>query len=182
MGKEGWFNLPGRLGDRELDQQLMGLTQLLAEVAGKSVLDVGCAEGLISHQLARAGAASVHGVEIVKSHVKVARAMTGTLPCTFEVADANHWEPPATYDVVVMLALLHKLWDPSEGCRRIARAASSLVVIRNPPGRGAVIVDERSKCIPHDIGAVMKDLGFRLDLETTGPFNEWMGYWRRVGA
>lgn len=43
--KEGWFHTPGRLGDRSLDQQLMGLDSLFERCFDKTVLDVGCAEG-----------------------------------------------------------------------------------------------------------------------------------------
>ena len=54
MTKQGWFSTKGRLGDRTLKQQLMGLDPLFAECKGKTVLDVGCAEGLISIELDKA--------------------------------------------------------------------------------------------------------------------------------
>jgi len=99
---KGWFSTPGRPGDRTLDQQLNG--RLFMEARGKTVLDVGCAEGLISIELAKAGAIAVHGVEIVPEHVKVANKLRGDLPITFEVGDANVWQPKRNYDIVIALA------------------------------------------------------------------------------
>ena len=54
MGK-GWFVTDGRAGDRTLAQQLVGLDKI--NVQGATVLDVGCAEGLISIEMAKRGAA-----------------------------------------------------------------------------------------------------------------------------
>ena len=110
---KGWFSTPGRPGDRTLDQQLNGLDRLFMEARGKTVLDVGCAEGLISIELAKAGAIAVHGVEIVPEHVKVANKLRGDLPVTFEVGDANVWQPRRSYDIVIALALLQKVSPPS---------------------------------------------------------------------
>ncbi|HWI09768.1 MAG TPA: hypothetical protein VNU48_00400, partial [Burkholderiaceae bacterium] len=44
---------------------------------------------------------------------------------------------------------------------------------------GPVIVDARSGNEPHDIDAVMKAMGFALESATTGPFDEWLAYYRR---
>ena len=94
-GIEGWFSTHGRDGDRTIDQQLLGLDPLFDEVKGKTVLDIGCAEGLISlHLCTKFKAKSVHGVEIIASHVAVANSLRGeNSNCTFERADANHFEP-----------------------------------------------------------------------------------------
>jgi SAM-dependent methyltransferase len=177
--KAGWFHTPGRPGDRHLDEQLTGLYPLLAYCYGKSVLDVGCAEGLISHELARRGALAVHGLEIVPGHVDVANTLRGDLPCTFEVADANDYAPARSYDIVVMLALLHKLRDPSAACRRFASVARSMVVLRLPPVGAPFIVDPRSNNQVHDIEAVMQDVGFKRMSVGCGHLNEWVGTYRR---
>jgi trans-aconitate methyltransferase len=177
--KEGWFHTPGRPGDRRLDQQLTGLYPALAYCVNKSILDVGCAEGLISHSLAERGAAAVHGLEIVPGHVEVANKFRGDLPCTFEVADVNDYVPVRRYDIVLLLGILHKLRDPSAVCRRFAAAARSMVVIRLPPVRAPFIVDPRSDNRPHDIEAVMDDAGFKRMSVGCGHFNEWVGTYRR---
>jgi 2-polyprenyl-3-methyl-5-hydroxy-6-metoxy-1,4-benzoquinol methylase len=178
----GWFATPARPGDRTLEQQLRGLEPLLADVAGKTVLDVGCAEGLIGIECARAGAVHVRGIEIVPGHVAIARSLKSNLPCHFAVADANDYVPHRQYDVVLLLALLHKLKEPTRACWRLARAADSLCVIRFPEAsraRGAIIVDERSRNVTQHIGATMFGLGFGIERVTSGPFDEQTFYFRR---
>lgn len=179
--RKGWFLGLGRDGDRTIDQQMNGLEKLLLEVPGKTVIDAGCAEGLISMELAKAGAARCLGLEVIPRFVEVANEFVGDLPCRFEVANLNEYDLSAVEpaDIVIMLAVLHKLRDPSTVCAALARLARDLCVIRLPP-YGLVIVDDRSERLPHDIGAVMAHAGFRLESETRGPLEEWVGYFRRV--
>ena len=178
--KAGWFHTKKRPGDRTFEQQLTGLDHLIANVQGKSVLDIGAAEGLISHHLVDQGAIAAHGVEIVPGHVEVANKLRKERACHFEVGDANDWVPKRQYDVVIMLAVLHKLRNPAEACMRYAQAARETVVIRLPP-YGPVIIDERSNSQPFDIAEVMQAAGFELGLNgPLGPFDEYMAYWTRV--
>ena len=181
MKKEGWFHTRDRLGDRSIEQQMMGLDLLVESCKGKTVLDVGCAEGLISIKLAQAGAIAVHGVEIVPGHVEVANQLRKKLPITFEVGDANDWTPKRDYDIVIMLALLHKLWNPTAGCAKFVARAREMVVLRLPPAHAPTIIDERSNFNPHHIGVTMEKSGFELICEAKdGPFDEWVGYYKRV--
>lgn len=177
---KGWFNTPGRPGGRTFDQQLLGLDQLFAECPGKTVLDVGAAEGLISIELARRGALAVHGLEVVANHVKVGRTLVGDLPVTLEEADANTWQPRRQYDIVIALALLHKLKDPSGAAHRLANACKDLMVLRLPPATGHTVIDGRSGCKPHYIDRTMVNAGFEIEHTSyDGPFGEFVSYWRR---
>lgn len=176
----GWFETPIRPGDRTLEQQLLGLEPLFDDIAGKTVLDVGCAEGLISIECAKRGATFVKGVEIVSGHVVMAKKLCNGLPCKFIVSDASDWEPDRLYDVVLLLAILHKLPDPTSVCANLARVARELCVIRYPASSvGEVIVDERSGNQPHDIGDVMRSIGFKLERVTDGPLDEKAYFYRR---
>ena len=176
---KGWFSTPGRPGDRRLEDQLKGLTALLGLVQGKTVLDVGCAEGLISIELAKAGALAVHGVEIVKEHVEVGNRLRGALPVTLEHADANTWQPKRQYDIVIALALLHKLKNPTAGAHMLASAARQWVVLRLPPAHAPTIIDERSGNQPHHVGETLKKAGFDLIGIDAGHYGEWVGYYKR---
>lgn len=177
----GWFDTLNRPGDRTLKQQLLGLDDLIERVHGKTVLDVGCAEGLISMQLFDEGAVAVHGLEIVPEHVIVANRLRGDRACTFEVADANDYMPRRDYDIVIMLALLHKLRNPSAACARFIQHARESVVLRLPPATAPTVIDARSGDVPHHIGKVMTDNGFMLKGAARGSFEEWIGYYERQG-
>lgn len=181
LKKKGWFAVAGRDGDRSLEQQLTGLELLFDEIAGKTVLDAGCAEGLISIELARSGAASCHGIDSVDSHIEVARSLAHDVPCSFEVINLNRADLQRfrSVDVVLMLAVLHKLENPSRVCAGLAALARDLCVIRLPPA-GPVIKDRRSGFVEHDIDAVMRGAGFELTAVDVGHLDEWMGYYRRV--
>ena len=179
----GWFDTKGRPGDRTINQQLMGLDDLMAYVEDRTVLDVGCAEGLISIEMARRGARAVHGIEREAARVDLGRRLVGDFPVTLEKADANVWKPRRMYDVVIALALLHKLKDPSAACARLAAACADLMVLRLPPAGELVIVDERSGRKPHDVGRVMELSGFVLEKSGfDGPYGEHVSYWKRVKA
>lgn len=177
---KGWFSTPGRPGDRTIDDQMKGLNWLRGACFGKTVLDIGCAEGLISIELAKAGALAVHGVEIVPEHITVANKLRGDLPVTFEVGDANTWRPRRSYDIVIALALLHKLKNPTAAAAAFAEAARTAVVFRLPPEHAPTIIDPRSKNEPHHIGVTMERAGFKLfSAEKNGHFGEWVGVWIR---
>lgn len=178
---KGWFKTDGRDGDRTFAQQLLGLDALFAACPGKTVLDIGCAEGLISTELARRGALAVHGVEVVAEHVKVGRKLVGDLPVTIENADANVWQPRRKYDIVITLALLHKLRNPSAAAERLVAACADLFVLRMPPATGMTIIDDRSGRRPHNIDTVLQDSGFRCESQShDGPFGELVAYYRRI--
>lgn len=180
--KLGWFHTPDRLGDRTIEMQMEGLERLVAEVAGKTVLDVGCAEGLISIELAKAGAKSCLGLEIVPGHVDVANFMAEEMPCEFRQFNLNEDDLSGfdKVDVVLMLAVLHKLRKPDKVCAQLATLAKDLCVIRLPPS-GLVIVDPRSESRPQDIGKVMDKAGFDLEWQGCAPMDEYISYWRRRG-
>jgi SAM-dependent methyltransferase len=186
--KTGWFSTPGRPGDRTLADQMKGLDWLLNTCLGKTVLDVGCAEGLISIELAKRGAI-VHGVEIVPQHVKVAQRLTEELAWdetfkqeipVFSVTDANTWVPEADYDIVIMLAVLHKLKNPSLIAYMLAQHAKEAVVVRLPPGPAPVVIDARSGNKRHSIDKALKSAGFEFAGMDRGHFNEWVGIYKRT--
>lgn len=175
-----WFKYDGRNGDRTLDQQMQGLKLLTQMVKGKTVLDVGCAEGLIDFELIGAGATAIHGVEIRPQAVVDANNMRGDRACTFEVGDADTWAPKRSYDIVLMLALLHKLKDPSAACARFAEAAREAVVLRLPPhADNPAVLDARSGHKLHKIYDVLRRAGFKQRHATTGYLGEWVGYYER---
>lgn len=170
-----WFG-----GDRTFEQQMTGLDWLAEACRGKSILDFGCAEGLIGLHLMKHGADSVYGVELLPERVEKAKRASRGMATIFVAADANTYVPPYTADVTLALAILHKLRDPSLVARRLARATREMIVLRLPPATGSTIVDRRSGNVPHDIDAVLRSEGFVQERAgNTGPLGEWIGVYRR---
>ena len=185
MGR-GWFKLRGRTWDRTLDEQIMALTPALAECAGKRVLDLGCAEGLISLEFAKAGAVRVLGIEREDDHFKVAQSLVFAGPCAlkFKQWNLNNADPgrPLDYDIVLALGIIHKLEFPEVGLRFAARSAKELLLLRS--GRGSVngIIRGKQSGNTCDTAVVMREEGFVLERTVEGPVgrDEPVGYWRRA--
>ena len=174
-----WFVMEGR-GDRTLAQQMQGLDLLLESVNGKTVLDVGCAEGLIDFELIKAGAVAVHGVENRPQAVKDANALRGRLACTFEQGDANTWHPKRSYNVLLLLAILHKLREPDAACLRFIKYASDMVVIRLPPNHlNPCVLDGRSGGKLFMLSDHLSRAGFGIKRVEHGYLGEWIGYYTR---
>lgn len=177
-----WFKLDDRDSERTLEQQCLGLGHMFADCNGKSVLDVGCAEGLIALHATACGARFAHGVELVQSRVQAANdlAFDRRAPAVFYAQAAENFIPPEPqYDIVLMLAILHKMKNPTAVCAMYADMCTDLCVIRLPPETAPIIIDPRSDNNPHNIGAVMAKHGFKLERVTQGSFNEWCGYYRK---
>jgi len=173
-----WYTFGGRRGDRTVDQQMQGLLYLQQSVRDKTVLDLGCAEGLVTVELAKAGALALHGIEIRPAAVADANSLRGDFPITFEQADLNTWRPKRSYDVSVMLAILHKLRDPLAFLKDVAKNTDELIAIRLPPrADNPVVNDVRSGGKRIDLQPAL--FGFKLVHWTPGYLNEWVGYYRR---
>lgn len=181
---EGWFEIDGlQRGQRRLAEQMTGLRPLLDMVAGASVLDLGCAEGLISLELMKAGAAKVHGVEYVQTRIDTARRFFDGRDAEFFQADLARFpvEVPAgllpSYDVVLMLSIIHKFATPEQFLRGGAARAGRLAAIRLP---SRVLSDRRSGFRQVDIPALMAACGFRQIHDAPGPQGEWVGLFERT--
>lgn len=98
---------------------------------GMTVLDMGCHRGHIAYEMARRGAALVHGFDIRPKHVEFARKMLEGVPTPhkFFVADADKWQPKREYDIVLCLGVVHHMKSP-ERINSFIDAATDLFVLR----------------------------------------------------
>lgn len=108
-------------GKWPLNRRMVGLDSLLASCAGRSILDIGAAEGLIAEQCLKAGACWVDGVELDSERVKEAqkrnardadRARFFTLDLNQRNALAEFSPLKRHYDIVLYLGVHHHL-DPT---------------------------------------------------------------------
>lgn len=101
------------------------------DLVGRTVLDLGCADGYFSRVALSLGAESVRGLDVNPDEIAKARWLSsqfGDERLTFDVADAAT-EPLPNVDVVLCLGLLYHLEDPLNLMRRLAAATRELVVI-----------------------------------------------------
>jgi len=176
--RKGWFLIPGvQDGDRTLEQQIKGLEDL--DVRGHKVLELGCAEGLMSRWLIGRGADEVHGVDVVVDHVREARRQCADMPIKLAIRDLNVSAPFGPYDTIIALAVLHKLRRPAEVAAQIAHCATRQIIIRLPPQTAPVVIDERSGNHPHDVEAPLLQRGWKRVRVTKGSFEEFTAFYAR---
>lgn len=179
---KGWFEIPGvQSGDRTLAEQLLGLEPALAACAGKTVLDLGCAEGLIAREFLARGARGVIGLDNNAPFVAVARE-AGMERARFFECNLN--DPGEGFrdrfgaDIVLALAIVHKLRLPGRSLAEFAAMARERLVIRLAAGSTGVIRHKygESQC---DSREVMPACGFALEQVLEGPRGELVQHWVR---
>lgn len=173
-----WFG-----GARTLEEQMLGLGPALVEANGKTVLDVGCAEGDIGIAFAREGASLVVAFDNNPDMSFAARAKGKSVrnfrPHLWDMNSGPPKGEPRTYDIVLALAVLHKATRLRDALLALTKACSSLLVLRLPAGCTGIL---RAK---HggdelDLVSAMVEYGFRLERSEIGPRGEAVQYWRRV--
>ncbi len=114
------------------------ILDLAGDVAGKRVLDVGCAAGHLSSLLATRGA-DVLGVDASEGMVRIARELFGDV-AKFETADVSQplkFVEDASIDVITASLVLHYLkdWGPTLAeFRRVLKPGGVLVFSVHHPG------------------------------------------------
>jgi 2-polyprenyl-3-methyl-5-hydroxy-6-metoxy-1,4-benzoquinol methylase len=132
------------------EDRLCGLRDLLVCARGMTVLDIGMNHGLIGFELARFGAALVHGCDVHAPSVDAAREIFAELatPSRFEIIDltggavalesafGNDYRQ--RYDIVLFLGIYHKLKEQTsmsiiaDLVRHLMTRTARYFVIRTP--------------------------------------------------
>lgn len=113
---------------------------------GKSVLDIGCADGAASLSAARMGA-QVTGLEPRTHGLSKAQAIADATGLTLELRNTTLAEfeaPAAAFDVVLALDVLDQVPDPIAFLERAARLTSSHLVL------GYSVADDPDRARPGD--------------------------------
>jgi len=98
----------------------------IAQLAGKTMLDVGCGGGILAEAAARKGA-RVTGIDLSERALKVAQLhlLESRLPVSYELASPEHYAEahPGAFDVVTCMEMLEHVPDPG---RTVAACAQLL--------------------------------------------------------
>lgn len=164
-----------------------GISDLVLRARGAAVLDVGCNRGLVGFEFACNGARLVHGVDSYEDGIKTARELFADLRdvrSQFEIADLSTGSSSLAslgvgqYDVVLMLAVLHKLTrvmdaEALESMIRYLGSRSSRYV-----GWRATVQDgHENKAERTMLDRVLGEVGFRRaqysEISDLGPAGVW---------
>lgn len=105
-------------------QRLSGINFFKDKCENATVLDIGCAEGLISSQLAKYGASLIHGVEFQLQRLEEAEKLYGDFfkenSISYKYTQENFEDTPLfmernkswlrdEYDIILLLGVYHKI-------------------------------------------------------------------------
>lgn len=179
---KGWFKTPGYDGERTVAEQMRGLEYTLDAIKpSDTVLDAGCAEGHIARAVAER-TQFVDACDINKEMLAVAKGVCkGTRVRIYHHDFNNAW--PGTfvrYDVILALAIIHKVHDPRRLLLDFAERTSHRLVIRLPVGSHGQIINKHGALKrPCDINAELTARNFVLSHQCEGPRTELVQHWTR---
>lgn len=183
--RHGWLQIPGLQpkGDRTIEEQMLGLAPALFESKGKTVFDIGCAEGAISLAFLNAGASDVYAVDLHEPHLQVAKVLCKAREhIVFERANLHELAVrPVTrrFDIVLALGVIHKLWEPWLGGEFALRSCRGLLCLRPPGGAHNGIIRSKGRVKnKFNFHEMAKEHGFTLERVEPSTRNEIVEYWR----
>jgi ubiquinone/menaquinone biosynthesis C-methylase UbiE len=124
-----WYDGVVRSGRTPHGLATRTLLELAGDVTGRRVLDVACGQGVATRALARAGAASVVGLDVTQPLIEIARAEEAADPLgiTYVQGDAQRLDvlPDSHVDVVTCQLALMDIPDLDATFRAVARVLVS---------------------------------------------------------
>ena len=122
-----------------------------AELAGKTVLDVGCGGGILSESMAKHGAAEVTGIDMAEKSLKIAKLHAleenvSNISYRHIRVEELAAEMPHSFDVVTCMELLEHVPDPAAiiaACAQLVKPDGMVffsTINRNPKSYAHAIV------------------------------------------
>jgi 2-polyprenyl-3-methyl-5-hydroxy-6-metoxy-1,4-benzoquinol methylase len=173
--QNSYQTFPGETGDSDSKEKLRSLK--LPDFKGKSVLDVGCNEGLFCFEAASGGAASVLGIDRNPSFIARAQSRKVDLgiPSQLDFV-CQSWEklPDAKFDLIFLLSALHYAEDQPALIRRLTENLTPRGVLVLECG---VVDDEESALVE-----VKRSVDV-VSFPTFGKIKEWLSpyAWKLMG-
>lgn len=108
----GYSQLPRQVAGLDRAPEWPAIRDLLPELTGKRVADLGCGFGWASRWFREHGAVSVLGFDLSQNMIKRARADTEDAGIEYRIADLETLElPEATFDLVYSALTFHYVQD-----------------------------------------------------------------------
>ncbi len=173
-----WFRSKTIKGFRSLSEQLTGLKWIFERAKGRTVLDIGSAEGAIAAELMKRGATSADCVELSESRCVLGRKLHPELRfiCRdVQMLDVEHDDLAPQYDMVLLLSILQKIPYPEDLLAYAEKTARHYIAIRIPK---PIMDDHRQKHRKIDVVKILKEKGW-VHKTKTGPRGEWVALFRR---
>ncbi len=114
----GRWDYLGKVGEMPRYAVIAGYYR--ASPANDTVLDVGCGTGILQPWLERVGYGLYRGVDLSVTAIEQAQRCANQTT-HFEVANAETYVPPRTFDVIIFNEMLYYMTDPVRELRRYSQ-------------------------------------------------------------
>lgn len=134
----GWFN---RYFRKPIFERYDITFEVMGNLKGKSVLDVGCGSGVYSVQCAVNGAKWVKGIDFSSPMLAIAekraRSQQVTNACEFELKDFLQMEAAEPFDFSIAMGVFDYVTDPLTFLKKL-KSVTKNKVIASFPGHSAI--------------------------------------------
>ncbi len=136
--------------------------EILADVKGKTILDIGCLHGFFLHEALRRGATAALGVDYDTVEIAIAEEINeifedGAVLVHDKLED---YTPKNSYDLVLMMNILHVLDNPREMLEKYLRVTNELLVVEHRPDHEKHFPDLESHSSPSPRSAGYRKLSW----------------------
>jgi tRNA (mo5U34)-methyltransferase len=152
------------------------------DLAGKTVLDIGCNAGFYSIEMMRRGAARVFGIDSDERYLAQARLAAEVLELEgVEFANLSVYDVGGIgerFDVVLFMGVLYHLRHPLLALDLIREHVAGDMLIFQSMQRGSAEVFELERDYPFDETAIFDEPGFpRLHFVEREYSRDWTNWW-----
>ena len=146
----GYQTLRDNIGHNANDLiEIPQLFQLIGEVKGKTILDLGCGTGGGARRLSELGAKSILGIDISNKMIEVAKRENNLDNIKYQVMSMNEIDKiEEKFDLVVSSLAIHYIEDYDGLCKKVYHLLNDggyFIFSHGHPMDSAPIVKERSK-------------------------------------
>ena len=158
---------------RDKENQDERVEETLKLVKGEKILDVGCAAGGISKELAKSGC-TVHAIDVLDESIKVAKEFSSSPKITYEVRDILKQPfPEKSFDCITFLETIEHVENPAQFFHefyKILKDGGHLVVstpnstsLKNTLYALSYKKKNKQKRVINEIGSEPKSTGTQLE-------------------
>lgn len=139
-----WWDKTGEFKPlHDINPLRLGYIDAIGQLAGKTVLDVGCGGGILSESMARLGADSVLGIDMAEKSLRAAEAHAqeqgvGNIGYRCVRVEDLAEERPHSFDVVTCMEMMEHVPDPAAivaACAKLVKPEGTVffsTINRNP--------------------------------------------------